>query len=167
MIQKTQVGHASSKVKMRAENTVLLVVAVCLHVLLCFSHTTAASSDGSSCTAATYGDRSYTKAQDTFSVYGKVYMRLHCQNLGPGDHVISVEWIDAEGGLQRADNHPFSLVLAQDYSCFFTFKLMRKGTLLQMLSGRDFDDAHYGRWSVIAYLDNQEIWRNHFSFEDL
>ena len=93
-------------------------------------------------------------------------MKIYCQNLKPGDHVISLEWMGAEGGLQRADNHSFKLTSAQDYSCFFTFKLMRKGTLLQMWSGKDFDDAQYGKWNVIAYLDNIEIERNQFSFKD-
>ena len=166
MIQNTQVERIASKVKRWADNRLLLALLVFLSVLPGFSLCTAALAVGSPCVATTYADRSYTKAQDAFSVYGKVYMRIHCQNLGLGDHVISVEWIDTEGGLQRADNHPFSLASPQDYSCFFTFKLMRKGTLLQMLSGKDFDDAQYGRWSVIAYLDNQEISRNQFSFED-
>jgi hypothetical protein len=99
-------------------------------------------------------------------VYEQVYLKIYCKDLSQGEHQISTEWVDNEGGLQRSDIHKFLLTKQQDYTCFFHFKLMPKGSLLRMISGNDFDDEQYGQWAVLTYIDNHQIGRNEFSYND-
>ncbi len=143
------------------------VLAVLVHILpllicsLCHANTLS-----SQCEASTFSDNTFTKKADVFSVYEQVYLKIYCKGLSQGEHQISTEWIDNEGGLQRSGSHQFLLKKRQDYTCFFNFKLMPKGTLLQMSTGKDFDDAQYGQWSVMTYIDNYQIGRNEFSLND-
>ena len=118
------------------------------------------------CVASTFSDSTFTNKADSFSVYEQVYLKIYCKGLSQGEHQINTEWIDNEGGLQRADSHVFLINKQQDYSCFFQFKLMPKGSLLRMLSGNDFDDEQYGQWTVLIYVDNHQIGRNEFSLND-
>ena len=118
------------------------------------------------CESATFSDNTFTKKRDSFSVYEQVFLKIYCTGISKGEHQINTEWIDNEGGLQRSVGHVFQLKKRQDYSCFFQFKLMPKGSLLRMLSGKDFDDEQYGRWTVLIYVDNHQIGRNEFSLND-
>ena len=118
------------------------------------------------CEAAIFSDNTFTKKTDAFSVYERVYLKIYCTGIPQGEHQINTEWIDNEGGLQRSDSHAFLLEKRQDYTCYFHFKLMPKGSLLQMLSGKDFDDEQYGQWAVLTYIDNHQIGRNEFSLND-
>ena len=118
------------------------------------------------CKASIFSDNTFTKNADAFSVYEQVYLKIYCNGLSQGEHQINTEWIDNEGGLQRSDSHIFLLKKRQDYTCFFRFKLMPKGTLAQMFTGKDFDDEQYGEWAVMTYIDKYKIGRNEFSLDD-
>jgi hypothetical protein len=118
------------------------------------------------CKSSTFSDNTFTLKANSFSVYEQVYLKIYCEGLSQGEHRINTEWIDNQGGLQRSDSHIFLLKKRQDYSCFFQFKLMPKGSLLRMLSGNDFDDEQYGQWAVLIYVDNHQIGRNEFSLND-
>lgn len=135
-----------------------------IHLLfcsLCYANTLSPQ-----CKASTFSDNTFTEKADVFSVYEQVYLKIYCKGLSQGEHRISTEWVDNEGGLQRSDSHKFLLKKRQDYTCFFNFKLMPKGTLLQISTGKDFDDAQYGQWFVVTYIDNYQIGRNKFSLND-
>ena len=143
------------------------VLAVLVHILsllihsLCYANTLSPQ-----CQASTFSDNTFTEKTDEFSVYEQVYLKIYCLGLSQGEHHINTEWIDNEGGLQRSDSHKFILKKRQDYTCFVNFKLMPKGTLLQMSTGKDFNDEQYGQWSVVTYIDNYQIGRNEFSLDD-
>jgi hypothetical protein len=136
--------------------------------MLCLSNYSAccASALSPQCEARTFSDNTFTNKAESFSVYEQVYLKIYCKGLSQGEHQINTEWIDNEGGLQRADSHVFHTNKQQDYSCFFQFKLMPKGSLLRMLSGNDFDDEQYGKWTVLIYVDNHQIGKNEFFLND-
>ena len=125
-----------------------------------------AGAPSSPCKATTFSNNTFTQTADTFNVYEQVYLKIYCKDLSQGEHQISTEWVDNEGGLQRSDTHKFLLTKQQDYTCFFHFKLMPKGSLLRMISGKDFDDEQYGQWAVVTYIDNHQIGRKEFSYND-
>lgn len=118
------------------------------------------------CKSTIYSDNSFTDVADSFSIYDEVYLRVHCDALPKGTHKITTQWMDASGRLQSERGHTFEIVFPRGHSASFKFKQMPQGSIKRMTSGDDFEDHQYGLWSVLTFINNEEIGRNHFTINN-
>ena len=118
------------------------------------------------CKSTVYSDNSFTQIADSFSIYDEVYLRVRCEVLPKGTHIISTQWIDEHGRLQSERGQTFEIGFPRGHSASFKFKQMPQGSIKRMTSGDDFEDHQYGRWSVLTFINNEEIGRNHFTINN-
>ena len=117
----------------------------------------------SRCKSSTYKDNNFTQMVNNFAIYEKVYLYVYCEVLPKGSYAINTQWMDRNGMLQSERAQEFRVEFPRGHSAAFKFKQMPKGTLRQMMSGDDFDDFQYGRWSVLVFINNEKIDRNYFT----
>ena len=115
------------------------------------------------CRTDLFADRELSTRIDQFSVYDTVFLEVHCEVLIRDTYVISTQWMDETGNLQAERNHKFMLGFPRPYSAIFKFRQMPKGTLKAMSSGDDFDEHQYGKWSVLSFINGEEIDRTYFT----
>ena len=118
------------------------------------------------CNSTVYSDTYFTQIADSFSIYDEVYLRVRCKALPKGTHKISTQWIDENGRLQSERGQTFEIAFPRGHSATFKFKQMPQGSIRRMTSGDDFEDHQYGRWSVLTFINNEEIGRNHFTIDN-
>ena len=118
------------------------------------------------CTSTIYSDNSFTQITDNFSIYDEVYLRVYCKALPKGTYKISTQWMDENGRLQSERGQTFEIGFPRGHSASFKFKQMPQGSINRMTSGDDFEDHQYGRWSVLTFINNEEIGRNHFTIKN-
>ena len=115
------------------------------------------------CDTALYADQSLNNRIDQFSVYDTVFLEVHCQVLTRDSYTISTQWMDETGNLQAERTHDFLLGFPRPYSAVFKFKQMPKGSLRRMSTGDDFEEHQYGKWSVLSFINGEEIDRSFFT----
>ena len=118
------------------------------------------------CTSTIYSDTSFSQPADRFNIHDEVYLRVYCEALPKGTHKISTQWMDERGSLQSERVHTFKIGFPRGHSASFRFKQLPQGSIKRMTSGADFEDHQYGRWSVLTFINNEEIGRNYFSISD-
>ena len=122
-----------------------------------------AESLASSCNSTIYSDSKLSQKTDTVSIYETVFLHIVCGVLPIGSYTISTQWMDEEGTLQSERTHNFQVEFPRSHSVGFKFKQLPKGSLKRMLASDDFEDFQYGRWSVLAFLNNEEIGQSYFT----
>lgn len=137
------------------------MIVLCLTVNNCYSRALA-----SNCSANTYSDNSFTQAADKFSIYDEVFLRVQCEALPIGEHIISTQWMDEKGRLQSERIHTVEIGFPRGHSASFRFKQMPQGSIKRMASGEDFENFQYGQWSVLTFVNNEEISRIFFTIRD-
>ena len=115
------------------------------------------------CDTALFADRALSTRIDQFSVYDTVFLEVHCQVLIRDSYTISTQWMDETGNLQAERTHDFLLGFPRPYSAVFKFKQMPKGSLKKMSTGDDFEEHQYGKWSVLSFINGEEIDRTYFT----
>lgn len=93
-------------------------------------------------------------------------MKVHCEVLLQGEYYINTQWMDEKGMLRAEKEHKFKLGFPRSYSTVFKFKQMQIGSLNRLASGKDFDEYQYGRWSVLIFLNEEEIDRKYFTINE-
>ncbi|MDB4516353.1 hypothetical protein N9089_01995, partial [Crocinitomicaceae bacterium] len=103
---------------------------------------------------------------EQISIYERVYLLVHCESLPEGSYTISTQWMDEEGKLHTERPHSFQVASQQDHSAAFKFKQMPMGMMKTMSSGKDFEEHQYGKWSVLTFINSDEINRDYFTITD-
>ena len=119
-----------------------------------------------SCKSAIYSDTSFSQPADQFNIHDEIYLRVYCEVLPKGTHKISTQWIDERGRLQSERVHTVEIGFPRGHSVSFKFKQLPQGSIKRMTSGDDFEDHQYGRWSVLTFINNEEIGRKFFTITD-
>ena len=114
------------------------------------------------CQSALFTDKSLSQETDQLSIYSRVFWRVHCDVLLRGEYIINTPWMDERGKLRTERHHKFHLGLPRSYSAVFKFKKMPLGSLNRLASGKDFDEHQYGRWSVLTFINGEEIDKKYF-----
>ena len=127
----------------------------------CFSETLS-----SHCQASTYSDGAFTQKADLFSVSQKVYLKVTCKHLPIGTYTINTQWIDSKGGLQTERGHTFTIDSPKSYSAYFGLTHFPKGTLRQIVSGGEYEDEQYGNWSILTFINGENINKSYLSVTD-
>lgn len=140
----------------------LLLFLICLT----YSSVCQARSLASHCKSAIYSDTSFSQPADQFNIYDEVYLRINCEALPKGTHKISTQWMDEQGRLQSERVHTVKIGFPRGHSATFKFKQLPQGSIKRMTSGDDFEDHQYGRWSVLIFINNEEIGRTFFTILD-
>lgn len=145
--------------------TVLLLVLPTL-VIVSNHYSCRADSLISACNAAIYSDHKLSQKSDKFSIHETVYLHIVCGVLPEGSYTINTQWMDESGALQSERAHNFQIDFPRSHSIAFKFKQLPKGSLKRLLASDDFEDFQYGRWSVLAFINNSEIGQSYFTITD-
>ena len=121
---------------------------------------------GSQCRTGMFTDDTFSEQTDLINIHERVFLLVNCKSLPEGSYTISTQWMDEEGKLHTERPHSFKVASQQDYSAAFKFKQMPKGMLKTMSSGQDFEEHQYGKWSVMTFINTDEINRNYFTITD-
>ena len=121
---------------------------------------------GSQCKTETFKDDAFSFQSDQFSIYEKVYLLIQCKGLPEGAYSVYTQWMDEEGRPQTKRVHKFNVASQRDYSVAFKFKQIPKGTLRKLSSGQDFEDYQYGKWSVLTFINDDQVERKYFTITD-
>ena len=81
-------------------------------------------------------------------------------------YVINTQWMDEKGKLQAEREHKALVGFPRPYAAVFKFKQMPVGSLKKMSSGDDFEVYQYGTWSVLTFINGEEIDRNYFTITE-
>jgi hypothetical protein len=119
--------------------------------------------EGYDCVSETYNDISFLKIQTTFIPEERVYVRISCLQLSPGEYTIHVNWTRNNYGVIRADEHEFTTESEIDRVIYFWMKLSKKGLLKRSLSGSDYSDHLFGEWVVDSYINGEPVNNNRFT----
>ena len=139
---------------------------ISLVISLCMSTLCSSKDLASLCTASIYSDNTLTQRAERFSIYDEVYLRVYCKALPKGTYKISTQWMDERGRLQSERVHTAGIGFPRGHSASFKFKQMPQGSVQRMTSGKDFEEYQFGRWSVLTYINNEEIGRNYFTITE-
>lgn len=118
------------------------------------------------CQSALFSDKSLSQETDQLSIYSRLFLRVHCDVLLRGEYIINTQWMDEQGKLRTERQHKLYLGLPRSYSAVFKFKQMPTGSLNRLASGSDFDEHQYGRWSVLTFINGEEIDRKYFTITE-
>ena len=118
------------------------------------------------CQSAFFSDESLTHKTEQLNVYAKLFLKVHCEVLLRGEYIINTQWMDEQGMLRTERKHTFKLGFPRSYSAVFKFKQMPIGSLNRLASGKDFDEYQYGRWSVLIFINGEEIDRKYFTITE-
>ena len=148
----------------------LRITAVLVAVFHCITLCLVTHSHGKSlsdfCIASIYSDKALSQLADQFSVYDDVFLRVSCEALPRGSFQISTQWIDEQGRLQAERAHTVEIEFPRGHSVSFKFKQMPQGSIKRVISGQDFEDYQYGRWSVLTFINTDKIGRNFFTITE-
>jgi len=113
--------------------------------------------------SAMYGSKAFTEEQYVFTPYDTFYIVLDLSNLNPGEHLITTDWIDPWGRLERQSIYRFSLEEPlKFYRVYSWLQLWKKGFVSRAFIGKDYNDKFYGEWSVKIYLNGTRIAERKF-----
>ena len=115
------------------------------------------------CETNLFSDQDLTTRVEQLSIFEKAFLEVSCEVLVQGEYVITTQWMDATGKLQAERQHEVLLGFPRPYSAVFKFKQMPKGSLKRMSSGDDFEPYQYGEWSVLSFINGEEIDRSYFT----
>lgn len=118
------------------------------------------------CQSALFSDESLTEETEQLSIYSRLFLKVHCGLLPKGSYVITTQWLDEIGRLQAERAHKFKIGFPRYHTAKFKFKQMPKGTIRRMMSGNDFEKHQYGKWSVLTFINNEEIDRKYFTITE-
>ena len=146
----------------------LLIVSpiVLLFSLLAGSASVSAVAFNNLCQSTLFSDKSLTRETEQLNIYERLFLKIDCELLAGGEYIINTQWMDEQGELRSERAHQFQLGFPRSYSAVFKFKQMPTGSLNRLASGNDFDGFQYGRWSVLVFINGEEIDRKYFTIEE-
>ena len=148
------------------KRTTIIAAALLASITVTISAMATTGSIGNKCQTGMFTDEAFDKQIDRISIYERVYLLVHCESLPKGSYTINTQWMDEDGKLQNERPHSFQVVSEQNYSAAFKFKQMPMSMMNTMASGKDFEEHQYGKWSVLTFINSDEINRNYFTITD-
>lgn len=118
------------------------------------------------CQSTLFSDEFLTQETAQLSIYARVFLKVYCEALLQGEYTINTQWMDEQGMLRTVREHSFKLGFPRSYSAVFKFKQTPLGSLSRLSSGKDFDEYQYGRWSVLIFINGEEIDRKFFTITE-
>ena len=145
-----------------------VIITPCLlaFFLLAGNSSVSAGRLGDHCHSTFFSDESLTQVTEQLSIHDRLFLKVHCEVLFQGEYIINTQWMDEQGMLRTEREHKFKLGFPHAYSAIFKFKQMPMGSLNRLASGKDFDEYQYGRWSVLIFLNGEEIDRKYFTINE-
>ena len=135
-------------------------------VVIVLSTTSRAGVSASQCSVTMYDDISLAEPVDTITIFQRAYLRVFCTILPVGEYTISTQWMDSYGKLQAEHSQRFTVRFPRYHASTFKFKQMPKGSLTKLLSGEEFEEHQYGRWSVLTFLNEAKIDQKYFTITE-
>lgn len=114
------------------------------------------------CIGKTYADSTYLTETKRFSIYNKVFLKVHCTGIERGRYAINTDWVSPAGELIRKESIEFDNDISMNRTFFLWFKLFRKGPLERTFSNEDFESTYYGTWEVVNYFNGVKVANTHF-----
>ena len=118
------------------------------------------------CETDLFSDQELTARVDQFSIWDTAFLEVRCKVLVRDSYVINTQWMDETGKLQAEREHKASLGFPRPYSAVFKFRQMPVGSLKKMSAGEDFEAYQYGQWSVLTFINGEEIGRTYFTITE-
>lgn len=139
-----------------------------LTILLCFfslcpATCSASYSNTLQCSTKTYSDSENKKPSEDFEAGDKIYLKIFCNKLQPGQYTAKVYWSKENYGVIRTDKEIFTLEIEVDREIFFWMKLDRRGFLNRLTSLSDYNPDMLGSWTVESYMDEKLVGKNQFT----
>lgn len=144
-------------------NRIILALILVVPAILCNHDAVRAIKLNEFCQTKLFSDRVLTTQVEQLSIYEKVFLEVRCDVLLKGSYVINTQWMDEKGKLHAERGHEFLLGFPRPYSAVFKFKQMPVGSLKKVSSGDDFEAHQYGKWSVLSFINGEEIDRTYFT----
>lgn len=134
-------------------------------ILLCtlFVFQGAGVTAAENCATDTYLDLDNKMPSKEFEADDKVVLKLFCENLPPGRHILHVNWIKSNYGIVRTDSEIFILKINADRELYFWFKLDKPDLLNRLVSLSGYNSEMIGNWSVESYLNGELVAKNQFT----
>ena len=110
-----------------------------------------------------YGSRAFHKERYSFVPSEKMFLVLEFKQLEPGEYNLLALWKSPTGQLVSTSRHTVSLAgAARNHRSFFWLKLMRNGMVTKILTGKAYNRAIHGKWSVEIYINGTGIATQYF-----
>lgn len=137
----------------------LLVVLLLLHVWA----PPAAKAEELSVNGSLFADREFTDRRKSFLPMERIYLVLDFSFVTPGKYDLTADWITPWGTLERQSSYSFTIdSFSPYYQTYFWLELTKKGSLSRIISGSDYNEKHYGEWTVRVFLNGRDIVEEHF-----
>jgi len=111
----------------------------------------------SNCTLNTSADSTLKHPLNEFPAGDEIHLQIKCQEIPPGKHLISVNWIKVNYGFVRADVDHFHLLKQLPREFDYWFKLGRPGFLNRISSLSEYNPKMLGDWKVTVSIDSNQV----------
>lgn len=111
-----------------------------------------------------YSNREFTDERYSFTPRDTMYVLVTIIGLEAGDHILTTDWINPLGGLERQEVYSFSLDNPGEEHRFYSWlRLWKKGFASRTFTGMDYDLKHYGQWRVAVFLNGTPLASREFT----
>ncbi len=129
---------------------IYLIIAIASFTLPCQTF-------GYNCTSDTYQNTSSEIVSKSFLAGDKIYVKISCPKLPPGEYSLVVNWDKYNHGTVRTDKNDFVIKTAADRDVFFWMKIGKKGLANRVFSFSDYNTDLIGKWTARPYLNKEPV----------
>lgn len=117
---------------------------------------------GYDCTSGTYQNTSAEFVSQSFLAGDKIYVKISCLKLPPGEYSLVVNWDKYNRGTVRTDQNHFVIKSEADRDVYFWMKIGKKGLANRIFSLSDYNTDLIGKWTARLYLNNEPVKESEF-----
>ena len=117
---------------------------------------------GYDCTSGTYQNTSAEFVSNSFLAGDKIYVKISCLKLPPGEYSLVVNWDKYNRGTVRTDKNHFVIKSEADRAVYFWMKIGKKGLANRIISLSDYNTDLIGKWTARPYLNNKSVEESEF-----
>ena len=118
---------------------------------------------GYDCVADTYEEVLSDKVTKSFLAGDKIYVKISCLQLPPGQYSLVVNWNKHNHGTVRTDTNRFVIKYRGDREVYFWMKVGKKGLLNRALSLSDYNTDLIGGWTTHSFLNGEPVAESAFT----
>ena len=120
---------------------------------------------GYDCVSNTYQDSITENTSKTFLAGDKIYVKISCKKLLPGEYSLVINWDKYNRGTIRTDKSKFVIKHTADREVYFWMKIGEKGFGNRFFSLSDYNTDLIGRWTARPYLNNEQVNESNFTID--
>lgn len=120
---------------------------------------------GYDCTSDTYQNTSAENESKSFLAGDKIYVKISCLQLPPGEYSLVVNWDKFNRGTVRTDKNIFIVRYKADRDVYFWMQVGKKGLANRIISLNDYNTDLIGKWTARPYINNEPVEESKFTVD--